>query len=77
MGRQSDDAVVRLRMHCHAETGKAMLLSDDGEEGNAKWTPKSQIIKTDIGRDEEGWVTMKRWIADKNGFGYDEAEVIE
>lgn len=61
------DETVTLRMRCHAETGKAMLLSEDGEEGNAVWIPKSQIVRAEAGRDEDGEFEIKEWMAKKNG----------
>ena len=76
--RKSNDKIAVVKCYCHAESGKAMLLSDDGDEGNAQWVPKSQIVKCDIGRDEEGEVRMKEWIAEKCGFHCDDiVDVIE
>lgn len=68
MARFSDDETVTVEVHCHAETPKAMLLSSDGVEGNAEWTPKSQIVDSSIGRGESGEVVMREWVAKKNGF---------
>jgi hypothetical protein len=34
---------IELEMYVHAETEKAILVSEDGEEDNAVWLPKSQI----------------------------------
>jgi hypothetical protein len=66
--RKSDDKVVEVMLHVHAETQKAMLLSDDGEEGNAQWTPKSQIMQTGAERGKSGTFKLKEWIAKQNGF---------
>ena len=33
--------LVDIVVHKHAETAKAILVSDDGDEKKAKWIPKS------------------------------------
>ncbi len=35
--------LVDLTLHQHAETDRAVLVSDDGTEARAVWLPKSQI----------------------------------
>jgi hypothetical protein len=35
--------MVELEMYIHAETPKAILVSEDGDEDSAVWLPKSQI----------------------------------
>lgn len=67
MTRYSNDEYVDIDVHCHAETGKAALLSTDGEEGSAMWVPKSQMTKCP-GRDRNGVATMSEWIAKEKGF---------
>lgn len=57
---------VTLQMH--HETEKACLMSEDGDEKNAKWLPKSQIEI--IAKDKAKGiyeVTMPMWLAIKNG----------
>lgn len=66
--RESRDEMIELNVHCHAETGKAMLLSEDGEEGNAEWVPKSQMGKVDVSRDVDGVVEIKEWLVEKLGW---------
>lgn len=67
--RKSNDETVTLEFHCHAETPKALLLSIDGDEDNAKWAPKSQIVNwRDAERGSDVELEMKQWIAEKNGF---------
>ena len=66
--RQQNDETVELELHVHAESQKAMLLSTDGNEREAEWTPKSQIIKIGAERGQSGIFEMKEWIAQKNGF---------
>ena len=66
--RYSDDEVVELDMHVHAETPRAMLLSLTGEEKDAEWTPKSQIVHKGAKNGESGSFELKEWVAKKNGF---------
>jgi len=66
--RQSNDEVVEVELHVHAKTQKAMLLSTDGIERSAEWTPKSQIVSGDANVGKNGFFEVKEWIAKKNGF---------
>lgn len=69
MTRYSNDETVVVEVHCHAATAKALLLSTDGKEDNAVWTPKSQILNcNDAERGADAELEMKQWIAKKNGF---------
>lgn len=70
MGRydRDKDETVELQLHCHAETQRAMLLSDDGDESRAAWVPKSQIVAHAVERGKSGTVEVKRWIAEREGF---------
>lgn len=68
MARYSEDETVIVNVHCHAETPKALLLSVDGNEDHAEWTPKSQITHIGVEKGEDGDVELKEWIAKKNGF---------
>jgi hypothetical protein len=62
----STHELVQLHMVKHMQTGKALLLSVDGDEDAAVWLPKSQIDVTES--DEKGYlyVTMPEWLAKKN-----------
>lgn len=62
-----DDEWVEVHVHCHAQGAKAVLISDSGDEADAKWIPKSQISGCPP-RGEEGDIEMKTWIAEKEGF---------
>lgn len=58
--------LVDLTMHVHAETKAAVLASDDGEEANAVWLPKSQIEMEPL-RDKRFYeITMPTWLAAKH-----------
>lgn len=53
----------------HAETEKALLVSDDGIQSNAVWIPKSQC---EIESKKEGgasaWIlTLPEWLANDKG----------
>lgn len=58
--------IVDLKMRKHAETEAAVLVSDDGEESNAIWLPKSQI---EIEQEKDGFylVTLPAWLAVEKG----------
>ena len=53
-------------MKMHAETDRAIRVSDDGEDRNAVWLPKSQI---EIGELKAGYVevTLPEWLAIDKG----------
>jgi len=61
------DKIKDVTLQLHHETPKACLFSDDGEEKNAKWVPKSQI-EMERKRGEIYEVTMPVWLATKNGW---------
>lgn len=58
--------LVDFKMRKHAETEAAVLVSDDGEESNAVWLPKSQI---EIEKEKDGFylVTVPEWLAVDKG----------
>jgi hypothetical protein len=65
---KSEDETVILELECHAATSKAVLLSDDGEEDNAVWIPKSQIVSGGHReKGESGEFEIKEWIAVQKG----------
>lgn len=55
-----------LDLHFHAETDKAILISENGEERHAVWLPKSQIEYEDDGRGSCK-VTLPEWLANEHG----------
>lgn len=59
--------LLDLTVFLHHETGAAVLVSDDGEEKNAVWLPRSQI---EIEQTREGRtiiVTVPEWLAMDKG----------
>lgn len=57
--RKSD--LIEVAVQLHHETGKAWLVSDDGERDNAVWIPKSQAEIEPKGKHHE--LTMPEWLA--------------
>lgn len=57
--------LVDIEVTIHAETDLAILVSDDGDKGNAVWLPKSQIEIEKSGKTYV--VTMPEWLADDKG----------
>ena len=51
----------------HAETDKAILVSDDDDKDNAVWLPKSQIEIENDGHKNFITVTMPSWLAKDKG----------
>lgn len=66
--RQLNNEIVEVELHCHAESMKAVLLSTSGDERDAKWTPKSQIVHLGADRGKSGTFELKEWVAKQNGF---------
>lgn len=62
----SKSDLVDLTMQLHHETGKAVLVSDDGDKAKAVWIPLSQC---EIERRANGIVivTMPEWLATDKG----------
>jgi hypothetical protein len=58
--------LVDLTMQLHAETAKAILVSDDGDKAKAIWLPLSQC---EIERKGDGIVivTLPEWLAIQRG----------
>lgn len=67
ISKQTGD-VTELTLEIHAETDKAWLLSDDGVEKNAKWSPKSQVERGDKKGTATYEFTLPEWLAKKNGW---------
>lgn len=66
---------VTVNAYVHRTTQKAVLLSpdvllsDDGNDDNAKWIPLSQINTSgDLEPDAEVTLEMAEWIATREGF---------
>lgn len=57
-----DIAAVR-----HAETDKAILVSETGEKSDAVWLPKSQVEIENDGHKNFITVTMPEWLAKDKG----------
>ncbi len=54
--------LVDLTLQLHADTSRAILVSDDGDSESGVWLPKSQIeFETKAGGIVE--VTMPEWLA--------------
>jgi len=55
-----------IEMQLHHETGKAVLVSDDGDRDNAVWLPKASI---EIEPKSKGVivVTLPEWLAVEKG----------
>jgi len=59
--------VVDLELHLHAETDKAIRVSENGDEDKGVWLPKSQIEYDDNTRSGYCEVTLPRWLARQHG----------
>lgn len=59
--------LVDITVMRHAETEKAIMISDDGDRKNAKWVPK-QHLEIDEGQAGHVIVTMPEWLALDKGF---------
>lgn len=58
--------LIDIKMKVHAETKKAILVSDDEDRDKAIWLPLSQI---EIERLQKGFimVTLPEWLAIEKG----------
>jgi hypothetical protein len=64
--------LIDVTVQMHAETGKAVLISDDGDKSKAVWIPKSQCeIEFDPSMKDLGkWIatlTLPEWLAKDKG----------
>ena len=57
---------IELNVHCHRCTQRAVLLSDDGDESNAVWIPRSQV-RGEVKVDEVTTIEIADWIAEREG----------
>lgn len=51
----------------HAETEKAILISETGDKKDAVWVPKSQVEIDNDGHENFITVTMPEWLAKDKG----------
>lgn len=58
--------VIDLELHMHAETERAILVSENGDEDKGVWLPKSQVEFEHL-RSGYVEVTLPRWLAKKHG----------
>lgn len=58
---------VDLEMCLHAETDLAIYVSDDGDNDNAVWLPRSQVEFTHDGNEFDVVVTMPVRLAIEKG----------
>jgi hypothetical protein len=55
--------LVELTLQLHHETSQAFLVSDDGDEANAVWIPKSQCEQGPAKGNRAYEFTMPEWLA--------------
>lgn len=58
--------IVDLTVEMHAETDRAILVSDDGDKNNAVWLPKSQI-EIDERKGKTLEIQVPEWLAADKG----------
>jgi hypothetical protein len=58
----SSKELVDLTLRLHHKTDRAVLVSDDGVEANAKWIPLSQC-EVEIRQKGMCVITMPEWLA--------------
>ena len=58
---------VDIEVTLHAETALAILVSDDGDEDNAVWLPKSQIEYSPRIQGDIINLTIPEWLATDKG----------
>lgn len=60
--------IIDIDVHVHARTDKAVLVSDDGDEGSAVWLPLSQVeIEPHQNLQRVYVLTLPEWLADDRG----------
>jgi hypothetical protein len=64
--------LIDVTVQMHAETEKAVLVSDDGDKSKAIWIPKSQCeVEFDPSMKERGkgiaTLTLPTWLAKERG----------
>lgn len=59
--------LIDLTVHRHAETDKAIRVSDDGDDQRAVWLPKTLCEIDPTKRPNIVIVTMPEWLAAEKG----------
>lgn len=69
MSRDSEK-IEEIQVNIHAETKLAWLISDDDEEDNAKWVPKSQAQVREEGKGKtiKYFLEGPIWLLRNNGW---------
>lgn len=65
-GREEDEG-VEIDLMLHRATEKAVLVSLDDNSDNASWVPKSQILDGKFVVGTVCTLTLKAWIAEREG----------
>jgi hypothetical protein len=60
--------LIDVLVEKHAETEKAVLVSETGDKDDAEWLPKSQIEIEPSTKKGQFTVTMPEWLAKEKGF---------
>ena len=67
MSRMGSSDLIDVRVFVHAETVKAVLVSEDGDHENSVWLPKSQVeIENDL-HGRTATITLPEWLAMDKG----------
>lgn len=69
-GKERDDDWAPLELHYHgnSDSGKAMLVSENGDRKKGKWVPLSQCKDVAVSPDEKSVsFELKKWLAEKEG----------
>lgn len=60
--------LIDIEMMIHAETEKAVRVSDDGDRENAVWLAKKHVeFERDIEIGRRQTLTMPQWLAEEKG----------
>jgi hypothetical protein len=59
--------VIDITVHTHAQTDKAILVSDDGDKRHAVWLPLSQITIHDTQVHAVCDIVLPEWLAKDKG----------
>ena len=65
--RTRDNDLVRVWVIQHQETDKAIMVSDDGDDGNAVWIPKSQVQQMEEVSGDIIEIEIPEWLAEREG----------
>ena len=67
MSRIGNSDLIDVEVVVHAETAKAVLVSDDGDYENSVWLPRSQIEIEKRERGRMATITLSEWLAEERG----------